>query len=149
MAAINQITIAGGSTYDVNDKRITTSAVSTATHFLATDSSISSIAPITASNLASVLGVDPPISTVSLTPNQTFNVINVGNGKCRLIYLATTTGAVLYAATRRKSGVGNFTILSGSAIPELTITYTNSNDWFSISSTESIEVNYAILKMGR
>ena len=56
MAAINQITIAGGSTYDVNDKRITTSAVSTATHFLATDSSISSIAPITASNLASVLG---------------------------------------------------------------------------------------------
>lgn len=57
MAAINQITIAGGSTYDVNDKRITTSAVSTATHFLATDSSISSIAPITAANLASVLGV--------------------------------------------------------------------------------------------
>ena len=56
MAAINQITIAGGSTYDVNDKRITTSAVETATHFLATDSSISSIAPITAKNLASVLG---------------------------------------------------------------------------------------------
>ena len=56
MAAINQITIAGGSTYDVNDKRITTSAVSTATHFLATDSSISSIAPISAANLASVLG---------------------------------------------------------------------------------------------
>lgn len=62
MAAINQITIAGGSTYDVNDKRITTSAVSTATHFLATDSSISSIAPITAANLASVLGGGIPFN---------------------------------------------------------------------------------------
>ena len=37
-------------------KSISTTAVSTATHFLATDSSISSIAPITAANLASVLG---------------------------------------------------------------------------------------------
>lgn len=101
------------------------------------------------SSLASALGVDPPISKVSLTPNQTFSVINVGNGKCRLIYLATTTGAVLYAATRRSSGEGNLTILSGSAIPELTITYSNANDWFSISSAQSIEVNYAILKMGK
>ena len=70
MAAINQITIAGGSTYDVNDKRITTSAVSTATHFLATDSSISSIAPITASNLASVLGV------YKLDENPNFSDLN-------------------------------------------------------------------------
>lgn len=57
MAAINQIKLNSTSTtYDVNDKRITTSAVSTATHFLATDSSVSSIAPITAANAASVLG---------------------------------------------------------------------------------------------
>lgn len=65
MAAINQIKLNSTSTtYDVNDKRITTTAVSTATHFLATDSSVSSIAPITAENLASVLGALPYKDTV-------------------------------------------------------------------------------------
>lgn len=57
MAVVTQIKLGtSGTTYDINDKRITTSAVSTATHFLTTDSSVSSIAPITAANAASVLG---------------------------------------------------------------------------------------------
>lgn len=42
--------------YKVNDARITTSAVTTATHILTTNSGVTSIAPITAANLASVLG---------------------------------------------------------------------------------------------
>lgn len=66
MANITELQLQGDSTvYKLNDARITTSAVSTATHFLATDSSISSIAPITAANLASVLGV-PTYAEVSV-----------------------------------------------------------------------------------
>lgn len=42
--------------YKVNDARITTSAVTTATHILTTNSGVTRIAPITAANLASVLG---------------------------------------------------------------------------------------------
>lgn len=72
MAAINQIKLNSTSTtYDVNDKRITTSEVSTATHFLATDSSVSSIAPITAANLASVLGrhITNKVATAGMDAN--------------------------------------------------------------------------------
>ena len=58
MANITELQFQGDSTvHKLNDARITTTAVTTATHFLATNSGISSIAPITAANLASVLGV--------------------------------------------------------------------------------------------
>lgn len=56
MAALDQITT-GGVTYDINDKRISSTAVTTATHILTCNSGVSSIAPITAANLAAVLGV--------------------------------------------------------------------------------------------
>lgn len=67
MAAITQIKLDSTSTtYDINDKRITTTAITTCTHVLASSSSsLTSIAPITAANLASVLGV----LTVNVHPN--------------------------------------------------------------------------------
>jgi len=55
MAVLNQLTVSG-TTYDLNDKRISTTAVTTATHLLTCNSGVTSIAPITAANLASVLG---------------------------------------------------------------------------------------------
>lgn len=65
MAAIDQINVNIGTEqspnyvlHDVNDKRISSTAVTTATHLLATDASLSAINPITAANLASVLGVN-------------------------------------------------------------------------------------------
>ena len=55
MAVLNQLTVSG-TTYDLNDKRISKTAVTTATHLLTCNSDVTSIAPITAANLASVLG---------------------------------------------------------------------------------------------
>ena len=58
MAVVTQIKLGtSGTTYDINDERIKTTAVNTATHLLTTDSGVTSIAPITTANLASVLGV--------------------------------------------------------------------------------------------
>lgn len=64
MAVINQLNINLGTEanpnfvlHDINDKRITTTAITTCSHILASNSaSLTSIAPITAANLASVLG---------------------------------------------------------------------------------------------
>lgn len=55
---LRELQLQGDSTvYKLNDARITTTAVTTATHILTTNSGVTSIAPITAANLASVLGV--------------------------------------------------------------------------------------------
>lgn len=55
---LRELQLQGDSTvYKLNDARITTTAVDTATHILTTNSAVSSIAPITAANLASALGV--------------------------------------------------------------------------------------------
>lgn len=57
MAAITQINT-GGTTYDVNDKRITTTAITTPTHILgSTSASLTSIAPVALANLAMAMGV--------------------------------------------------------------------------------------------
>lgn len=56
MAYLDEMNI-GGTDYTIQDNRISTTAVTTATHLLATNSGVTSIAPITAANLASVLGV--------------------------------------------------------------------------------------------
>lgn len=57
MAVLAQLQLDGSSTvYDINDARISSTSVSTATHFLGTNSSVSAINPISASDLASVLG---------------------------------------------------------------------------------------------
>lgn len=57
MANITELQLQGDSTvHKLNDARITTTAVTTATHILTTNSGVTSIAPITAANLASVLG---------------------------------------------------------------------------------------------
>jgi hypothetical protein len=58
MAVMTQLQLEGSSTvYDLNDARISSTSVSTATHFLGTNSSVSAINPISAADLASVLGV--------------------------------------------------------------------------------------------
>lgn len=58
MAVMTQLQLEGSSTvYDINDARISSTSVSTATHFLGTNSSVSAINPISAADLASVLGV--------------------------------------------------------------------------------------------
>ena len=58
MAVLTQIQLEGSSTvYDINDARISATSVATATHFLATNSGVSAIHPISAADLASVLGV--------------------------------------------------------------------------------------------
>ena len=57
MANITELQLQGDSTvHKLNDARITTTAVTTATHILTTNSGVTSIAPITTANLASVLG---------------------------------------------------------------------------------------------
>lgn len=68
MAVINQIKLgSSGTTYDVNDKRVTTTAVTTATHVLTADSGVTSIAPITITNLASVLGAVEAVAVADTT----------------------------------------------------------------------------------
>ncbi len=58
MANITELQLQGDSTvHKLNDARITTTAVTNNTHILTTNSDVTSIAPITAANLASVLGV--------------------------------------------------------------------------------------------
>ena len=57
MAVMTQLQLEGSSTvYDINDARISATSVATATHFLATNSGVSAINPISAADLASVLG---------------------------------------------------------------------------------------------
>ena len=57
MANITELQFQGDSTvHKLNDARITTTAVTTATHILTTNSGVTSITPITTANLASVLG---------------------------------------------------------------------------------------------
>lgn len=58
MANMTELQLQGDSTvYKLNDARVTTTSVTKATHILTTNSGVTSIAPITAANLASVLGV--------------------------------------------------------------------------------------------
>jgi len=59
MASITTMNI-GGTSYTINDARVSTSAVTTATHLLATNAGVTAINPITAANLASVLGAVYP-----------------------------------------------------------------------------------------
>lgn len=63
MAVVNQLNLNVGTEqnpnfvlHDINDNRISTKDVTTATHLLTCNSGVTSIAPITAANLASVLG---------------------------------------------------------------------------------------------
>ena len=79
MAVVNQLNLNVGTEqnpnfvlHDINDKRISTTAVTTATHLLTCNSGVTSIAPITAANLASVLGVK---GTVSLSSGTDLNDI--------------------------------------------------------------------------
>ena len=79
MAVVNQLNLNVGTEqnpnfvlHDINDKRVSTTAVTTATHILTCNSGVTSIAPITAANLASVLGVK---ETVSLSSGTDLNGI--------------------------------------------------------------------------
>lgn len=112
MAAINQIKLNSTSTtYDVNDKRITTTAVTTATHFLTTDSSVSSIAPITAANAASVLGAA-----------KTISYITGGSASHRKL--------VITNATNNKSFLKIFyNQYNGATLEEYTVYRTNNSTW--------------------
>lgn len=63
MANMTELQLQGDSTvHKLNDARISTTAVTTATHILTTNSGVTSIAPITAANLASVLGGGIPFN---------------------------------------------------------------------------------------
>lgn len=71
MAVLTQLQLEGSSTvYDVNDARISATSVATATHFLATNSGVSAINPISAADLASVLG-DCGWSSVKIASQET------------------------------------------------------------------------------
>ena len=81
MAVVNQLNLNVGTEqnpnfvlHDINDKRISTTAVTTATHLLTCNSGVTSIAPITAANLAAVLGVD---KTISVYANANAKSVNV------------------------------------------------------------------------
>ena len=84
MAVVNQLNLNVGTEqnpnfvlHDLNDKRISTTAVTTATHLLTCNSGVTSIAPITAANLASVLGVWQHVGT--LTESDDLNSKIVGS----------------------------------------------------------------------
>jgi hypothetical protein len=86
MAVVDQLNLNVGTEqnpnfvlHDINDKRISTTAVTTATHLLTCNSSVKSIAPITAANLASVLGgvvtlVESDTTLASYTEYGTYRV---------------------------------------------------------------------------
>jgi hypothetical protein len=83
MAVVDQLNLNVGTEqnpnfvlHDINDKRISTTTVTTATHLLTCNSSVTSIAPITAANLASVLGALG--SSKSLSNCSLNDVINTG-----------------------------------------------------------------------
>lgn len=91
MAVVNQLNLNVGTEqnpnfvlHDINDKRISTTAVTTATHLLSCNSGVTSIAPITAENLASVLGVRRYY--VSNAPQGT--AIEIDNARLGLLYVA-------------------------------------------------------------
>ena len=94
MATLNQIKVNTGTednpTYvlhDVHDKRLddgASSLVTTCTHLLATNAALSSFNPITAANLASVLGVKESLPLLwhgVLNSNKTGHVLIAPKGK--------------------------------------------------------------------
>ena len=89
MANITELQLQGDSTvHKLNDARITTTAVDTATHILtmATNSGETSIAPITAANLASVLGADVGsvlgIKVIDVDASQDWIDTGISGGIC-------------------------------------------------------------------
>lgn len=88
MAVVDQLNLNVGTEqnpnfvlHDINDKRISTTAVTTATHLLTCNSGVTSIAPITAANLASVLGVDKTLSTYTPANAKSINMsYNIAKG---------------------------------------------------------------------
>lgn len=99
MAVVTQIKLgASGTTYDINDKRISTTAVSTATHLLTTNSGVTSIAPITTADLASALGgvtyektLDIIATSISIT-----NSDNTGSVYFEVQGAAGNRGQIIY-----------------------------------------------------
>lgn len=84
MANMTELQLQGDSTvYKLNDARVTTTSVTTATHILTTNSGVTSIAPITAANLASVLGATKTAKDL--------DIISLNNGTYAVY--STTTGA--------------------------------------------------------
>ena len=88
MAVVNQLNLNVGTEqnpnfvlHDINDKRISTTAVTTATHLLTCNSGVTSIAPITAANLASVLGAQNKLTP--LIKISTSSALNT-TGWCRV-----------------------------------------------------------------
>ena len=85
--------------HDINDKRISTTAVTTATHLLTCNSGVTSIAPITAANLASVLGA----AVVHIdTPSDLNNITAVG------VHMYTYLSVV---PDHKPSGTSNYSIV--------------------------------------
>lgn len=78
MAAITQIKLSSNNTtYDVNDKRISSTAVTTADYLLTCNSAVTSIAPISIANAASVLGESLGFyNSLKQIPRNTVNDLN-------------------------------------------------------------------------
>ena len=83
MANITQLQITGSSTvHNLNDARISATAVTTATHVLTANSGVTSIAPIAVADLASVLGA---MQTVDLY-RKDFDIDTMKQGETSGIY---------------------------------------------------------------
>ena len=111
MAVVNQLNLNVGTEqnpnfvlHDINDKRISTTAVTTATHLLTCNSSVTSIAPITAANLASVLGAYICGVGGTLIPENE----DLDNYTTAGVY--KTTSASITASLSHAPGVGAFTL---------------------------------------
>lgn len=95
MANITELQLQGDSTvHKLNDARITTTAVTTATHILTTNSGVTSIAPITAANLASVLGDSDAYSIP--TQAEAHTIFKIGFSFIRTYYNGAKLGSIQF-----------------------------------------------------
>jgi hypothetical protein len=99
MANITELQLQGSSTvHKLNDARITTTAVDTATHILTTNSGVTSIAPITAANLASVLGAaygDENHTNIDANTIKAFGFYYYGNAAHSQVHVPEDYGVLL------------------------------------------------------
>lgn len=135
MANITELQLQGDSTvHKLNDARITTTAVSTATHILATDSSISSIAPITAANLASVLGGQTirgsQYPTFASAPYGVYGIYGFNEFSDSPI-TAGTSGLMI--KTDCGGGFYSITLIETQGDCRVFVKYSYTNDWFEVT----------------
>ena len=141
MAVVDQLNLNVGTEqnpnfvlHDINDKRISTTAVTTATHLLTCNSGVTSIAPITAANLASVLGglIFKGASTIPSNSNLN-DFYKAGSYQCAMTTAQTlqncpysNAGIMLIVITRYTNGDMSQQLLFGD--PNNIYSRTKNND---------------------